>query len=172
MPCSMGLQWPGFFPANLGNWNDNLVVRSTPCLTFGLLPAQFVWNCNVLLWSFLYWGKGKVWSYKTILYSQLTLLWFYIIYTAARWVKVSVFDQFWPSEKGFYCTCFFPSNEIFQWQFDYLLLWRQKEQFEDRLTFPLLSTTTCSAFPIYRISSIHSAPQVPHKYLWYWAFSP
>lgn len=36
-----------------------------------------------------------------ILHSQPTQLWFYIIYTVARWVKVSVLDQFWPSKKPF-----------------------------------------------------------------------
>lgn len=167
----MVLQRPRLFPANHGNWNDSLVVTSTLCLTFGLLLAQFVWNGNVLLWSFLYWGKRKSPVLQGhILYSQLTQLWFYITYTAAHWVKVSVLDLFWPSEKGFYCSCFFPSNEIFQWQFDYLPLWRQKEPFEDRLTFPLLSTTACSAFPISPTAShlftLH--PQVPCKYLWYW----
>lgn len=149
-----------FYQASLGCWNDSFLVTSTLCLTFGLLLTQFVWNGYLLLWSFLHWEEID----EPVLYSQLIQLWFYIIYTEARWVKVSVLDQFWPTEKVFYCTCFFPFNEIFQWHFDYLPPWREKEQFEDRLTFPLLSTTTCSAFPIYHILSIHSATHVHCKY--------
>lgn len=51
-------------------------------------------------------------------------------------------NQFWPPyrlKKKRVFTCFFPSNEIFQWCFDYLLLWRKKDQFEESLTFPPFS---------------------------------
>lgn len=99
--------------------------------------------------------------------SRLTRLWFYIIYATAHRVKVSVLDQWWLSGRGFYCTCFFAFNEICQWQFDYLPPWKRKEQFEESLTFPLLSTITCSAFSISCISSVQSAPYVPHNYLWF-----
>lgn len=155
----MVLQWPRLFPANLGNWNDSVVVTSTLCLTFGLLLAQFVWNCNVLLWSFLYWGKGKVQSYKITYFIANSHN------SAARWVKVSVLDLFWPWEKGFYCTCFFLFNEIFQWQFDYLPLWRSNLKTDWPFLFSL--QPACPAFSINHISSIHSAPLVPRKHLWY-----
>ncbi len=57
--------------------------------------------------------------------------------------------------KGLYC-CLFPSNGIFQWQFDYPPLWRKKEQFEDRLTFS--SLYNCSlCFFIHCILTIPSA---------------
>lgn len=78
-------------------------------------------------------------------------------------IKVSLFQMSCdPQKKGFYCTCVFSSREIFQWHFDYLPVRREKEQFEDRSTFPFLSTTTFSAFSIYRISSIHFTPNFPH----------
>ena len=112
-------------------------------------------------------SKSPVLQDHMPLCSQLTRLWFYIIYATAHWVKVSVLDQWWLSGRGFYCTCFFAFNETCQWQFDYLPLWKRKEQFEESLTFPLLSTIACSAFSIFCISSVHSAPYVSHKYLWF-----
>lgn len=112
-------------------------------------------------------SKSPVLQDHMPLCSRLTRLWFYIIYATAHRVKVSVLDQWWLSGRGFYCTCFFAFNEICQWQFDYLPPWKRKEQFEESLTFPLLSTITCSAFSIFCISSVQSAPYVPHKYLWF-----
>lgn len=72
--------------------------------------------------------------------------------------------------KSFYSTCFFPTNEIFQWQFDYLVLWRLKEQFEDSLTFPLFSfdCLLCLSNIPHLIFSV--CTKGPRKYLWHRAF--
>ncbi len=163
----MVLQWPRLFPANLGNWNDSLVVTSTLCLTFGLLLAQFVWNCNALLWSFLYWGKGKVQSYKTTYYITNSHNSDFKLYTHSSSLSKGLSVRSVLTLRKRLLLYLFLS---FQWNIS-MAIWLPaavEKQFEDRLTFPLFSSTACSAFPNYRISSIHSAPLVPCKHLWYW----